>query len=106
MDVTAIVGITSCSKDYRPLPTNSVSDEHIFICGRCSTVYAAQYIGTTPITLAYIMSDVGEDATVTSGAYGRPTYNWNMFSYSYSAGTFFQPMVVRLCIIYGPPSQQ
>ena len=88
--VIAIVGVTSCSKDYlNPLPTNSVSDEQIF-----SSVAAAQtalnaahrFIGSyTNHTLAYIMSDVmGEDATVTSGAYGRPTYNWNMFSYSYS----------------------
>lgn len=79
----------SCSKELEQLPTSSVSDEQIF-----SSVEAAQtalnsahrYIGTYQNhTLFYIMADVmGEDATVTSGAYGRPTYNWNQFSYTYS----------------------
>lgn len=88
--IVAFLGITSCSDDFlNPLPTDSVSDEQIF-----SSVEAAQTalnaahrnIGRhTNHTLAYIMGDVmGEDATVTNGAYGRPTYNWNIFSYTYA----------------------
>lgn len=79
----------SCSEKLSPLPTDSVSDEQMF-----SSIEAAQtalngahrYIGHYQNhSLGFIMADVmGEDATVTSGAYGRPTYNWNMFSYSYS----------------------
>lgn len=80
---------TSCDKSLTQLPTDSVSDEQIF-----STVDAAQtalnaahrYLGHYQNhTLGYIMADVmGEDALMTSGAYGRPTYNWNLFSYTYS----------------------
>jgi starch-binding outer membrane protein, SusD/RagB family len=79
----------SCNKDLTQLPTDSVSDEQIF-----SSVDAAQTAlnaGHRSIghyqnhTLGYIMADVmGEDALMTSGAYGRPTYNWNVFSYTYS----------------------
>src|SRR5574344_889917 len=81
--------LTSCNKSLNQLPTDSVSDEQIF-----SSVDAAQTAlnaGHRSIghyqnhTLGYIMADVmGEDALMTSGAYGRPTYNWNVFSYTYS----------------------
>ncbi len=88
--VIAIFITSSCAKDFlTPLPTDSVSDEQIF-----SSVDAAQtalnaahrYIGHYQNhTLSYIMSDVmGEDALMTTGSYGRPTYNWNVYSYSYA----------------------
>ena len=86
--LTGFFGV-SCSEKLSPLPTDSVSDEQIFSsveAAQTALNAAHQYVGDYQNhTLGYIMADVmGEDATITSGAYGRPTYNWNMFSYSYS----------------------
>jgi len=86
----SLTALVSCSKEtLNPVPSNAVSDEQIF-----SSVEAAQtalnsgmaYIGHyLSITLGTIMSEVmGEDATMSSGAYGFPTYNWNLYSYTYS----------------------
>jgi len=86
----ALLGLFSCSKEkLNPVPSNAVSDEQIF-----SSVEAAStalnsgmaYIGHyQSLTLGTIMAEVmGEDAAMTSGSYGFPTYNWNLYSYTYS----------------------
>lgn len=86
----ALLGLSSCSKEkLNPVPSNAVSDEQIF-----SSVASAQtalnsgimYIGYyLTNTLQTIMSEVmGEDALMTSGNYGIDTYNWNLYSYTYS----------------------
>ena len=94
----AISGIlVSCSKDFlNPQPTNAVSDEQIF-----SSVEAANtalnsayaYIGHYySMTLGTVMAEVmGEDAAMSSGAYGFPTYNWNLYSYTYSQVAASEP---------------
>ena len=86
----ALIGLSSCSKDVlSPVPSNAISDEQIF-----SDVASAQtalnagvaYIGNyLTFTLSSVMSDVmGEDALMTNGNYGIDTYNWNLYSYTYS----------------------
>ena len=86
----SLAGLVSCSKEtLNPVPSNAVSDEQIF-----SSVESAQtalnsgmaYIGHyLSITLGTVMAEVmGEDALMSSGAYGFPTYNWNLYSYTYS----------------------
>ena len=86
----ALFGLASCSKDVlNPVPSNAVSDSQIF-----SSVSSAQtalnggimYIGEyRTFTLQTIMAEVmGEDALMTSGNYGIDTYNWNVYSYTYS----------------------
>jgi hypothetical protein len=86
----ALIGLSSCSKDVlSPVPSNAISDEQIF-----SDVASAQtalnagvaYIGNyMTFTLSSVMSDVmGEDALMTNGNYGIDTYNWNLYSYTYS----------------------
>ena len=72
-----------------PVPSNAVSDVQIF-----SSVESAQtalnggigWIGYyLTNSLQVIMSEVmGEDALMTSGNYGIDTYNWNLYSYTYS----------------------
>lgn len=86
--IALLVGV-SCEKELNQLPTTSVSDEQIF-----SSVEAAQTalnaahsrIGIHTLhTLGYVAADImGEDATVTNGAFGRPTYNWHQFTYTYT----------------------
>ena len=80
----------SCSKDVlNPVPTNAVSDEQIFSSVEAATTalnsgmaYIGHYLS---ITLGTIMSEVmGEDALMSSGSYGFPSYNWNLYSYTYS----------------------
>jgi len=86
----ALFGLFSCSKEkLNPVPSNAVSDEQIF-----SSVASAQtalnggikFIGYyLTNTLQVIMAEVmGEDALMTSGNYGIDTYNWNLYSYTYS----------------------
>lgn len=81
--------LTGCSKDFlNPLPSNAVADEQIFSeveYAETALNSAYAYIGHYfSMTLGTIMSEVmGEDATMTSGSYGRPTYNWNLYSYTY-----------------------
>ena len=86
----ALFGLASCSKEVlNPVPSNAVSDTQIF-----SSVASAEtalnggimYIGYYMTnTLGTIMSEVmGEDALMTSGNYGIDTYNWNLYSYTYS----------------------
>ena len=92
-----IAGLTSCGEDFLDLqPSTSVSDEQAF-----SSVESAQtvlnaayaYVGHYQNhTLSYIAADVmGEDLTVTSGAYGWPTYNWNQYSYMYAQSPVSSP---------------
>ena len=86
----ALFGLFSCSKEkLNPVPSNAVSDAQIF-----SSVASAQtalnggikWIGYyLTNTLGTIMSEVmGEDALMTNGNYGIDTYNWNLYSYTYS----------------------
>jgi hypothetical protein len=86
----ALFGLASCSKEVlNPVPSNAVSDTQIF-----SSVASAEtalnggimYIGYyLTNTLGTIMSEVmGEDALMTSGNYGTHTYNWNLYTYTYS----------------------
>ena len=86
----ALVGLASCSREkLNPVPSNAVSDAQIF-----SSVASAQtalnggikWIGYyLTNTLGTIMSEVmGEDALMTTGNYGLDTYNWNVYSYTYS----------------------
>ena len=86
----SMTALVSCSKEVlSPVPSNAVSDEQIF-----STVESAQtalnsgmaYVGHyMSLTLGTVMAEVmGEDAAMSSGAYGFPTYNWNLYSYTYS----------------------
>ena len=93
----AVLGLNSCGEDFLDLqPSTSVSDEQAF-----SSVEAAQtvlnaaysYVGHYQNhTLSYIAADVmGEDLTVTSGAYGWPTYNWNQYSYMYAQSPVSSP---------------
>ncbi len=88
--VIALFGLTSCNKDVlSPVPSNAISDEQIF-----SDVESAQtalnagmaYIcDYRTFTLGTVMSEVmGEDALMTNGNYGLDTYNWNLYSYTYS----------------------
>ena len=85
-----LIGLSSCSREkLSPIPSNAVSDEQIF-----SSVASAQTALNGGImnigyfqsnTLQVIMSEVmGEDALMTSGNYGIDTYNWNVYSYTYS----------------------
>jgi len=88
--LVAIAGIlTGCSKDYlNPQPSNAVSDDQIFseveyaeTALNSAYAYVGHYLS---FTLGTIMAEVmGEDALMTSGSYGRPTYNWNLYSYTY-----------------------
>lgn len=86
----ATIFMLSCSEDeLNQQPTTSVSDEQAFSSVEAATTVlnaAYRYIGHYQNhTLSYIAADVmGDDASVTSGAYGYPTYNWNQYSYSYS----------------------
>ena len=86
----SLTALVSCSKEtLNPVPSNAVSDEQIF-----SSVESAQtalnsgmaYVGHyQSLTLGTVMAEVmGEDAAMSSGAYGFPTYNWNLYSYTYS----------------------
>ena len=85
-----LISLVSCSKEkLSPVPSNAVSDEQIF-----SSVEAAAtalnsgmaYVGHyQSLTLGTVMAEVmGEDAAMTSGSFGMPTYNWNLYSYTYS----------------------
>ena len=87
-------------------PSTSVSDEQAF-----SSVEAAKtvlnaayaYVGHYQNhTLSYIAADVmGEDMTVTSGAHGWPTYNWNQYSYMYAQSPVSSPWWTGYSIISG-----
>ena len=85
-----VLGAVSCSKEtLNPVPSNAVTDSQIFTDVESATTAlnsGMAYIGHYQnITLSTIMAEVmGEDAAMTSGAYGLPTYNWNLYSYTYS----------------------
>lgn len=85
-----LFGLLSCAKDpLNPVPSNAVSDQQMF-----TSVESAQYAlngGMTNIgyylsnSLEIIMTEVmGEDALMTDGAHGIPTYGWHVNSYTYS----------------------
>ena len=86
----ALLGLFSCSKEtLSPVPSNAVSDEQIFTSVEAASTAlnsGMAYIGHyQSLTLGTIMAEVmGEDAAMTSGSYGFPTYNWNLYSYTYS----------------------
>ena len=86
----AALALVSCAKEkLYPVPSNAVSDEQIF-----SSVEAAQNALNSGmayvrhyfnLTLDTVSSELmGEDATLSSGAYGIPTYSWLEYSYTYS----------------------
>ena len=86
----AAAALVSCAKEkLNPVPSNAVSDEQTF-----SSVEAAKnalnsgmsYVRSYyNLTLDTITSELmGADATLTSGAYGFPTYSWLEYSYTYS----------------------
>ena len=81
---------TSCAEDVlNPVPSNAVSDSQIFSSVESATTAlnsGMAYIGHYfSMSLGTIMAEVmGEDAAMTSGSFGIPTYNWNLYSYTYS----------------------
>ncbi|MBQ7708485.1 MAG: RagB/SusD family nutrient uptake outer membrane protein [Bacteroidales bacterium] len=86
----ALFGLVSCAKDpLNPVPSDSLTNQQMF-----TSVESAQYAlngGMTNIgyylcnTLQVIMAEVmGEDALMTDGAHGIPTYSWHVYSYTYS----------------------
>ena len=90
ISLISMLGLTACAEDVlNPVPSNAVSDEQIFSSVEAATTAlnsAMAYIGHyQSISLGTIMADVmGEDAAMTSGSFGIPTYNWNLYSYTYS----------------------
>ena len=86
----ALLGLVSCNKEVLyPVPSNAISDEQIFsdvtsaqTALNAGIAYICHYL---TFTLGTVMSDVmGEDALMTNGNYGIDTYNWNLYSYTYS----------------------
>lgn len=99
--IIALVAITSvlasCSKDIlNPQPQNSVTDDVLFTSvetAQTAINAAYSYVGGyLSFTLGTVMQEVmGEDAAMSSGAYGLPTYNWNLNSYTYSQVAALEP---------------
>ena len=87
----------SCSDDLlNQKPSTSVSDEQIMtevVAARTALMGAYAQLGDYRYhTLATITSDVmGQDLTMTSGAYGFSTYNWLVFSYQYAQTPVISP---------------
>lgn len=87
----------SCSDDLlNQKPSTSVSDEQIMtevVAARTALMGAYAQLGDFRYhTLATITSDVmGQDLTMTSGAYGFSTYNWLVFSYQYAQTPVISP---------------
>ena len=86
----AAAALVSCAKEkLNPFPSNAVLDEQIFSSVETAKnalnsgmAYVAHYYN---LTLDTISSELmGEDATLTSGAYGLPTYSWLEYAYTYS----------------------
>ena len=86
----ALFGLSSCSKEVLyPVPSNAISDEQIFsdvssaqTSLNAGVAYICHYL---TFTLGTVMSEVmGEDALMTDGNHGIDTYNWNLYSYTYS----------------------
>ena len=97
ISLIALLGLVSCQKDVlNPVPSNAISDEQIF-----SDVTSAQtalnagisYVGSYfNLMLGTVMSEVmGEDALMTNGNFGIDTYNWNLYSYTYSQVPGLEP---------------
>lgn len=89
--------VTSCTSDFLDTKSSvSVSDDEAFTSvERAVTVLNGAYAYTGEYryqTLATIAADVmGEDQTMSSGAYGFPTYNWNLYSYQYAQTPYDDP---------------
>ena len=87
----------SCSDDLlNPEPSTSISDEQIMtdvVAAKTALMGAYAQLGDYRChTLAMITSDVmGQDLTMTSGAYGFSTYNWFVFSYQYAQTPVSRP---------------
>lgn len=86
----SLTALVSCSKDVlNPVPSNAVSDTQIFSNVESATnalnsgmAFIGHYYS---MSLGTIMAEVmGEDALMTNGSYSIPTYNWNLYSYTYS----------------------
>ena len=88
--ISVLALTTSCAEDVlNPVPSNAVSDSQIFSSVESATTAlnsGMAYIGHYfSMSLGTIMAEVmGEDAAMTSGSFGIPTYNWNLYSYTYS----------------------
>lgn len=87
----------SCAEGVlNPVPSDAVSDSQIFSSVESATTAlnsGMAYIGHYySISLGTIMSEVmGEDAAMSSGSFGMPTYNWNLYSYTYSQVAASEP---------------
>lgn len=81
---------SSCSSDVLDqVPTDAIPDQQIVTdveAAKTALMGAYAYLGDFQyLTLGHVTSDVmGEDVTITSGAYGFSTYNWLVFSYQYA----------------------
>lgn len=88
---------TSCTSDFLDTKSSvSVTDKDAFTTvERAVTVLNGAYAYTGEYryhTLATIATDVmGDDQTMTSGSYGFPTYNWNLYSYQYAQTPYDNP---------------
>lgn len=94
---------SSCSSDVLDqVPTDAIPDQQIVTeveAARTALMGAYAYLGDYRyLTLAHITSDVmGEDLTITSGAYGFSTYNWLVFSYQYAQTPVDDPWWTGYC---------
>ncbi|WP_158228525.1 RagB/SusD family nutrient uptake outer membrane protein [Parabacteroides provencensis] len=93
----------SCSSDVLDqIPSTSVSDDQIYTdvaAAKTALMGAYSHLGEYRYhTLAMMTSDLmGEDLTMTSGAYGFPTYNWLIFSYQYAQTPVDDPWWTGYC---------
>lgn len=93
----------SCSNDMLDQePSTSVSDDAIMTdvaAAKTALMGAYAQLGDYRYhTLATVTSDLmGEDLTMTSGAYGFSTYNWLVFSYQYAQTPVDDPWWTGYC---------
>ena len=85
----AILGFTSCQDKLNPVPSNAVSDEQIFSSVEAASTalnsgmaYVRHYFNLTLDTIGSEL--MGEEAILSPGSYGIPTYSWLQYAYSYS----------------------
>lgn len=87
--LTAGLLLTSCSSDLLDQePSNAISNTDVISsAGNVSAVLMGAYDETgsyTYLTLGQIGMDVmGDDAMISNGTFGFPTYNWHVYSYQY-----------------------
>ena len=108
--ISVLALTTSCAEDVlNPVPSNAVSDSQIFSSVESATTAlnsGMAYIGHYfSMSLGTIMAEVmGEDAAMTSGSFGIPTYNWNLYSYTYSQVVESDPWWFGYANYIWPPS--